>query len=85
MAAKDIPVIDISSLSVDTGERLVNAVHEWGFAFIKGDNTGFAAEAIGHIFELVIRHQYCSASWILLAFGVADTMANSRRFSFSRL
>ncbi|KAL8974721.1 MAG: hypothetical protein Q9197_001052 [Variospora fuerteventurae] len=52
MAATDIPVIDISSLCNDTGARLVHAIHEWGFAFVKGDNTGFTADAIGHIFEL---------------------------------
>lgn len=53
MATDDIPVIDISNMNDDTGDQLVEAVHKWGFAFVKGSNTGLSALLIDHAFELV--------------------------------
>lgn len=53
MVANHIPVIDISKLDKVTGESLVEAVHKWGFAFVKGSDTGFTGPMIDHIFQLV--------------------------------
>lgn len=53
MGAEHIPVIDISRADQETGDQLVEAVHRWGFAFVKGSNTGFSAPLIDDIFELV--------------------------------
>lgn len=52
MATSRIPVIDVSKLNQETGDELVDAVHKWGFAFVKGCNTGFTASSIDHTFEL---------------------------------
>lgn len=53
MSADQIPVIDISGPHEDVGGRLVNAVHVWGFAFVRGNNTGFTAPLLNHVFALV--------------------------------
>ena len=55
MADEQIPVIDISSINEISGTRIVDAVHKWGFAFIKGSDIGFTASLIDRMFELV-RH-----------------------------
>ncbi|KAI4284861.1 MAG: hypothetical protein L6R38_001126 [Xanthoria sp. 2 TBL-2021] len=52
MAGEQIPVIDISNIDEASGAQLVDAVHDWGFAFIKGSNTGFSAPLIDRLFEL---------------------------------
>ena len=56
MAGEQIPVIDISSINEISGARIVDAVHQWGFAFIKGSDIGFTARLIDRMFELVNRH-----------------------------
>ena len=53
MGGEHIPVIDISSIDQTSGAHLVDAVHHWGFAFIKSGNTGFSAPLIDRMFELV--------------------------------
>lgn len=53
MAANHIPVIDISGSQQDIGDQLVIAIRQWGFVFVKGNNTGFTAPLIDHTFELV--------------------------------
>ncbi|KAL8785513.1 MAG: hypothetical protein Q9213_003339 [Squamulea squamosa] len=53
MGDNQIPVIDISNIGQVSGSQFVEAVHRWGFAFVKGDNTGFSAQLIDRIFELV--------------------------------
>ncbi|KAL9599758.1 MAG: hypothetical protein Q9219_003641 [cf. Caloplaca sp. 3 TL-2023] len=53
MAANHIPVIDISKPDQECGDRLLDAVHKWGFAFIKGSNTGFSAPIVEMIFALI--------------------------------
>ncbi|KAL8768916.1 MAG: hypothetical protein Q9209_004971 [Squamulea sp. 1 TL-2023] len=41
-----IPIIDISNIDQISGSQFVEAVHRWGFAFVKGNNTGFSAPLI---------------------------------------
>lgn len=83
MAANHIPVIDLSKLGQDTGDRLVDAVHKWGFAFVKGSNTGFTAQLINHIFDLV-RYVRSRWNWLLPATSAADRLADSRKLSSNR-
>ncbi|KAL8944717.1 MAG: hypothetical protein Q9216_000286 [Gyalolechia sp. 2 TL-2023] len=44
--ANHIPVIEISKIDQVTGEKLVEAVHKWGFAFVKGSGIGLTAPIV---------------------------------------
>ena len=49
-----IPVIDILNSNDQTADELVTAFANSGFVFIRGPGTGFDAEVIANIFELVL-------------------------------
>ena len=52
-----IPVIDISEASaadtVDTADRLVDAITRYGFVFVKGEGIGFTRPILDKVFALV--------------------------------
>ena len=49
-----IPIIDIRDSSDQTADELVEAIANSGFVFIRGAGTGFDAEVISNIFEIVL-------------------------------
>ena len=49
-----IPIIDIHDPSDQTADELVGAIANSGFVFIRGPGTGFDAEVIANIFDLVL-------------------------------
>ena len=50
-----IPIIDVRNSSDETADELVAAIANSGFVFIRGPGTGFDAEVIANIFELVLQ------------------------------
>ena len=51
--AVQLPVIDPSQRTPDTGATLLNAAIKYGFLFIKGDSSGFSSDLIHRTFETV--------------------------------
>lgn len=68
MATAHIPVIDISKPDDHVGDHLVDAVHKWGFAFVRGDNTGFIGPFVDHMFALVSSHNHEAATWLFACY-----------------
>ena len=48
-----IPVIDISNASQETGDAMVDAAARYGFFYVRADGTGFTPGVVDDMFELV--------------------------------
>ena len=48
-----IPVIDLSGGNAQTADKLVEAVAQYGFVFVKGEEVGFTSQILDDTFALV--------------------------------
>ena len=48
-----IPVIDISTGDARIADQLLDAVGQYGFAFVRGDGLGFTSQILNDAFAMV--------------------------------
>ena len=48
-----LPIIDLSQIGPETGDRLVEAASKWGFLYIRNQGLGFDTAVMDRIFGLV--------------------------------
>ena len=59
-----LPIIDISSIDSQTGDRLIQAASKWGFFYVRNQDLGFTPKTMDRSFDLVDGTNHHNTLWL---------------------